>query len=82
MSGGCLGINVVAACRHDEGRLVLPNVTRLRIPEHRELYLSAPPVAEPIGGIASGTTFTGDQVGLFRAQPARPEEPLSGQLQV
>ena len=28
----------VAACRHDEGRLVLPNVTRLRIPEHREPY--------------------------------------------
>ena len=52
---------------------MLPNVTRLRIPEHRELYLSAPPVAEPIGGIASGTTFTGDQVGLFRAQPGRPK---------
>jgi hypothetical protein len=34
-----------AACRHDEGRLLLPNVTRVRIPEHRELYLSGPRLA-------------------------------------
>ena len=35
----------VAACHHDEGRLLLPNVTRLRNPEHRELYLSGPRLA-------------------------------------